>query len=77
MGVREDGRGTPRAFYACGCYLVVPEEKFCNDPCFHKLYLGKYKQFQSYIFRKKGKKNQVCCNNLISTYLRRFPQREE
>ena len=37
----------------------MAEEKFCNDPCFHKLCLGKYKQFQSYIFRKRKEKSGV------------------
>ena len=39
--------------------------------------LGSTSNFKVTFLEKKGKKNQVCCNNLISTYLRKFPQREQ
>ena len=37
----------------------MAEKEFCNDPCFHKLHFGKYKQSQSYILRKRKVKSGV------------------
>ena len=78
MGVREAGWGTPRAFCASSCLLVVPEEDSVMILASTNFIFGSTSNFKvTFLEEKKGKKNQVFCNNLISTYLRRFPQREE